>query len=568
MRRWSIIALVLTACSVPEAPPAGPRAQVLVTVDAEPGVAMASRAVRIRMWGRAADGTFDDTDFLEEPGFRYPWTVALHPEGDVVSRVFRFEAVALSAPDEEGNSNFIAQARLISGYQPGRILHVYLLLQDSCIGVPCEQLSESCRAGRCEPIPEEPTFFDPDAGFPDGGPPPGTDTCMPGAFERCNREDDDCDRRVDEGFDFLSDVDHCGGCGNRCDQPNASGQCIQGRCRVTCDPGFADCNGLAEDGCEASLNDRMSCGACDVQCMGTTPLCAPDGAGGFECVGSCASGLEECDGSCVDLQINEMHCGSCGNACVTAPSMQTTCEAGECVYRCDAGRASCNAALPDGDGCEQNIATDPANCNRCGLRCPMPAACREATCTAGACGERNVMDGRMCEADGRACTVDACMGGTCGMGSTAMCSMDGGMPRDAGTDGGRRDAGRDGGRDAGRDSGPTDSGFDAGALCGATTCQTDETCCGSVCCNVGLGDQCCGPNLCCRMGLEMCITSFTGPSCSLITIDAGTPPTGCRPPCLPGQECCGSTCCPLGSCTGGVCAPTRPDGGRIGSDTP
>src|SRR5262245_13698582 len=162
---------------------ASPRPQVLVTVHAEPGVRALSQSSRVRMWGRAADAPFDDALFLEETGTRYPWVVALRPQNDDASRIFRFEANAYtgSTPD---NGNFVAQARVISGYTPGRVLHVYLLLTDACIGIPCEQLTETCRGGRCVQIPDA-TFFDPDAGFPDSGRPP----CGTPSIESCDHDD-------------------------------------------------------------------------------------------------------------------------------------------------------------------------------------------------------------------------------------------------------------------------------------------------------------------------------------------------------------------------------------------
>ena len=51
-----------------------------------------------------------------------------------------------------------------------------------------------------------------------------------GDFELCNGEDDDNDGSVDEGYDFSSDPNHCGGCGNACYMPNSVGSCINGKC--------------------------------------------------------------------------------------------------------------------------------------------------------------------------------------------------------------------------------------------------------------------------------------------------------------------------------------------------
>lgn len=57
----------------------------------------------------------------------------------------------------------------------------------------------------------------------------GGDACVPRA-ETCNRRDDNCNGRIDEGFDLTRDVNNCGNCGTRCD--TARGQtCVMSMCR-------------------------------------------------------------------------------------------------------------------------------------------------------------------------------------------------------------------------------------------------------------------------------------------------------------------------------------------------
>ncbi len=46
--------------------------------------------------------------------------------------------------------------------------------------------------------------------------------------EACNFLDDDCDERVDEGFDLLTDPDHCGACNEPCQRPH--GRCTEAVC--------------------------------------------------------------------------------------------------------------------------------------------------------------------------------------------------------------------------------------------------------------------------------------------------------------------------------------------------
>ncbi|WP_437316803.1 hypothetical protein [Sorangium sp. So ce385] len=100
--------------------------------------------------------------------------------------------------------------------------------------------------------------------------------------------------------------------------------------RDLCPEGFADCDGDAENGCEAALMTSVeSCGACGARCAGG------DGAAAL-------------------------------------------CSAGACALACDAGRADC-----DGDaenGCEARVAEDPRHCGACGVTCA--DACWNGTCDA------------------------------------------------------------------------------------------------------------------------------------------------------------------------------------------
>ncbi len=126
----------------------------------------------------------------------------------------------------------------------------------------------------------------------------------PGATERCNGTDDDCDSSVDEES-ALQD----------CSEPGSvGGECVAGRCRgAACTPFIADCNmnlGRAIDGCETNLmSDPEHCGACGNACDGATnavSVCASS-----ECLPPrCAAGFVDCD--------FDLGAGSMGNGCETA----------------------------------------------------------------------------------------------------------------------------------------------------------------------------------------------------------------------------------------------------------
>ncbi|MEZ4390038.1 MAG: hypothetical protein R3A48_02990 [Polyangiales bacterium] len=215
----------------------------------------------------------------------------------------------------------------------------------------------------------------------------------------------DCDGRVDDGCetDLRASTEHCGACGAGCVAQGGVARCASGRCEIaSCEAGFADCNGRVDDGCETDLrSSATACGACGVRCPGSQ-RCAR-GA----CVLECPVSQQVCSGACVDRLTDPRNCGGCGSVCAS----NTRCVAGECSLDCAAGLAAC-------DGRCENLLTSAANCGGCGVACPArPGA--TPTCQGGLCG-RSCLPGRAdcdgvasngCEVDLRA---DASSCGTCG----------------------------------------------------------------------------------------------------------------------------------------------------------
>ena len=66
------------------------------------------------------------------------------------------------------------------------------------------------------------------------------------------------------------DPTNCGACNNLCPgtfSPHYVATCTKGICGGACEPGYADCDGLPDDGCEIDVRiDSRHCGACGVAC--------------------------------------------------------------------------------------------------------------------------------------------------------------------------------------------------------------------------------------------------------------------------------------------------------------
>lgn len=227
----------------------------------------------------------------------------------------------------------------------------------------------------------------------DSGPPP-----CPAGQRRCSGA-------------CVSVNDPLHGCGDPscapCPSAHASMACDRGACIVaTCDPGYADCNAAATDGCESDLSTPATCGACATTCAPLAPLCAPSGAT-FQCTNGCpASAPAKCGAECVDPMTSLTHCGACNAACPVVANAVSACTLGVCSATCKATFHMCAAK------CVAD--TDATACGAACTVCPVPPG-GVASCVAGACRST-------CNAGTHLC-AGACVANTDALACGAACAV-------------------------------------------------------------------------------------------------------------------------------------------------
>jgi hypothetical protein len=319
-------------------------------------------------------------------------------------------------------------------------------------------------------------------------------------------------------------VTHCGGCGRPCFYANASAQCFRDTCALgACAAGFANCDSVAGNGCEAALlSDRANCGACGRACAPGL-VCA---AG--VCTLMCQSGQSNCAGSCVNTATDRANCGGCGNACAAG----RICQGGACVLSCPSGQTACGSLCV-------NPETDGANCGVCGNVCTGGRVCSAGACT---CPSGQTLCGGVC-VDLRSsfahCGVcnRACAAGQVCSNSACVTTCAGGLSNC---------------------SGACVDIFSSVAHCGA---------CGSACALANATQTCSGGTC----GIGACLPGFA--NCNGMTVDGCevnitntvTNCNGCNNNCatLPGVN---SATCVAGACANLVCFAGRANCNGSNSD--
>ena len=194
----------------------------------------------------------------------------------------------------------------------------------------------------------------------------------------------DCDGLSNNGCEVqLGTETHCSGCGQSCTVlPHGDGQCSDGVCVPSqCDWGWGDCDGKGSNGCEKSLHTESDCGQCGQKCELTNAV--PDCQEGQCVVVSCESDYGDCDGkgyNGCEMLLGVANCGTCGNNCLELPNVdKAECENGKClITACLLNWADCND-LAD-DGCETHLPTSNQHCGKCDVPCGTGEQCSGGFC--------------------------------------------------------------------------------------------------------------------------------------------------------------------------------------------
>lgn len=250
-----------------------------------------------------------------------------------------------------------------------------------------------CQSGTCDYIECDVGYLDLDGNRNNGC----EYRCSPTATndQECNLRDDDCDGRIDENVMTDSDVNNCGSCRRRCVLAHATEICSMGMCDVqTCDSGYLNLDGIAENGCEYSCvpSGPDICNLRDDDCDGRVDEADP-------MVGtSCGSDTGECAAGMVSCIMGALGCSG-----AVDPMFEV----------CDGRDNDCDGTLDNG----YDLLNDSTNCGMCGRACALPFAyqvCSAGSCAIAACEEghvdRNGMASDGCEFACNITGVEVCNG--------------------------------------------------------------------------------------------------------------------------------------------------------------
>lgn len=381
MRRSILSALtLLVAC---ESETAIPATQIMLRIHASAEVLEAGEALAVRVV-RQEELEWRERDFAETSLSEIPiWPVDVPVTSNAEDADRSFEFVA---EVRDGAGNVLAQARAITGFvaRQSRLLEVELgRCGDRPLGEICEVDPEchgtsclDCRDGACRETSSLPgsqlARFDPVAAIAsdDAG------AFVVAAFDAAadaSAEEAGSDAETDDAETEDTEIEDA----ETEDAETHAPVCVDDDLRCG-----AGCTRDSDGDCGKDLSESCA----------VTEECRADGfcVDGRCCAERCDDPCSACnvptfEGSCHPRDFSSANdvdnCGACQRSCGKANASAASCEVGRCAYTCSSDWADCNAATNTNDGCEQNIARDPAHCGGCNeaYRCAYPF-CHARTC--------------------------------------------------------------------------------------------------------------------------------------------------------------------------------------------
>lgn len=339
---------------------------------------------------------------------------------------------------------------------------------------------------------------------------------FPGAAERCNGRDDDCDGPIDE------EPQASASCATACTE---TAQCVAGSCVTTprtCDDG----NACTADSCDPAFGCRH--------------VNQPDGLACSD--GNVCTGQEVCQGGvCIDAP--DLDCND-GNGCTQDSCAPTN----GCRNTPVPGCCSSDADCADVSACTVNERCIAGSCISDPRDCDDTNPCTSDSCdpTSG-CRNIAVVNGISCD-DGNVCNgIATCQAGSCAPGTPPVCddgsacTIDGCNPQ------------------SGCTRQPISGCCDSDADCAdASACTINERCLAGACISDPL--ECDDGNPCttdrCQAASGCSYTPVpNGQSCSdgnvcngVETCQSGSCAAGTAPDCSDGTPCTTDTCVPALGC--------------------
>ncbi len=159
-----LLAVLVLASACTEQTSTAPPTELVVDIDAEPGVKARAQSLQIVVEGArdVSDPTQLARSLVQDiKPLKLPLRVAVLPLFGDAKRRFVLTATALDA-----QQGLVAQVRLVSGYVADEVHYARILLDDACLDTKCDGTLDTCSNGRCVSAQADAASFSTDPKHP------------------------------------------------------------------------------------------------------------------------------------------------------------------------------------------------------------------------------------------------------------------------------------------------------------------------------------------------------------------------------------------------------------------